>query len=168
MEYCAFMVAVMVTRYEMDDKEYKTQQANQIVVGKLNSSWMGQKADFRATASALHYGIFLFKKSLVTLGYEVIEMHGKEEHLQDFMSLQGGRRGYEVKFPSFKTSSLSPNCTEEIFNNAILVNRDYILLRSNYKKSNYTSCSSLFMELFVDIEKTIGKKTKMKKCSCHQ
>ena len=156
-EYCAYMVAIMVTRYEMDDRDYKIQQANEIVAEKLNSSWMGQKSDFYVTTSALHHGIFLFKKSLITLGYEVIEMHGKEKQLQDFMSLQGGKRGYEVKFPNFKTSSLSLNCTEEIFNNAILVNRDYILLRSNYKKSIYTSCSSLFMELFVDIEKTIEK-----------
>ena len=37
-EYCAFMVAIMVTRYEMDDREYKIQQANQIVAEKLNSS----------------------------------------------------------------------------------------------------------------------------------
>lgn len=156
-EYCAYMVAIMVTRYEMDDREYKIQQANQIVAEKLNSSWMGQKSDFHVTTSALHHGMFFFKKSLITLGYEVIEMHGKEKQLQDFMSLQGGKRGYEVKFPNFKTSSLSLNCTEEIFNNAILVNRDYILLRSNYKKSIYTSYSSLFMELFVDIEKTIEK-----------
>ena len=83
-------------------------------------------------------------------------MHGKEKELQDLMSLQGGKRGYEVKFPNFKTS-LSRNCTEEIFNNAVLVNGDYILLRSKYKKLIYTSCSSLFMELFVDIEKTIEK-----------
>ena len=68
-EYCAYMVAIMVTRYEMDDREYKIQQANQIVAEKLNSSWMGQKSDFHVTTSALHHGIFLFKKSLITLGY---------------------------------------------------------------------------------------------------
>ena len=61
--YCAYMVAIMVTRYEMDDRDYKIQQANEIVAEKLNSSWMGQKSDFYVTTSALHHGIFLFKKS---------------------------------------------------------------------------------------------------------
>ena len=109
-EYCASMVAIMVTRYEMEDREYKVQ----IVAEKLNSSWTGQKVDFHVTTSALHHGIFLFKKSLITLGYDFIEMHGEEKQHQDFMSLQGGKRGYEVKLSNFKTTSLSPNCTEKI------------------------------------------------------
>lgn len=73
------------------------------------------------------------------------------------MSLSGGKRGYEVKFPDFETSTLPEGYTEEILNNAILTKRDFILLKSNHAKSVLYSCSSVFMELFVDIDATVKK-----------
>ena len=86
-------------------------------------------------------------------------MYGKEKQLQEFMSLPGGKRGYEVKFPDFKTSTLPLDCTEEYLNNEILTKRDFILLQNNCIKSAFYSCSSVFMELFVDIDAIVKKKT---------
>ena len=84
-------------------------------------------------------------------------MYGEDKQLQEFMSLSGGKRGYEVKFPDFETSTLPDDYTEEILNNAILTMRDFILLKSNHAKSVFHSCSFVFMELFVDINATVKK-----------
>ena len=156
-EYCAFMVAIMMTRYATDFENTRVQQTVKSVAEKLNSLRFGQKPNYHVTALALHHGVFIFKKVLTSQGYTVVEMYGEDKQLQEFMSLPGGKRGYEVKFPDFETSTLPPDCTEEYLNNAILTKRDYILLRSNYIKSVFYSCSSIFMELFVDIDATVKK-----------
>ena len=81
----------------------------------------------------MYQGIFLFKRVLQSLGYEVIEMHGKEIQLQNFSDLPGGKRGYEIKFPTVAKSSPPLGYTRNSLNTAILVNRNCILLRSNYQ-----------------------------------
>jgi hypothetical protein len=149
-EYCAFMVAIMMTRYNVDDS-IRVQSSVESIVSKLNSLLYGDKADFQVTRAALHQGIYLFKKVLQSLGYEVVEMHGKEIQLQDFFDLPGGKRGYEIKFPNVAKSSPPLGYTRNSLNTAILVNRNCILLRSNYQQSAFDSCSPVFIELFVDI-----------------
>ena len=144
------MVAIMMTRYDVDDS-IRVQSSVESIVSKLNSLQYGDKGDFQVTRATLHQGIFLFKKVLQSLGYEVIEMHGKEKQLQDFLDLPGGKRGYEVKFPNVAKSSSPLGHTRNSLNTAILVNRNCILLRSNYEQSAFDSCSPVFIELFVDI-----------------
>ena len=69
-EYCAFMVAIMMTRYNVDEST-RVQSSVESIVSKLNSLQYGDKVDFQVTRAALHQGIFLFKKVLQSLGYEV-------------------------------------------------------------------------------------------------
>ena len=158
-EYCAFMVAIMMTRYESNFENTKVQQTVKIIAKKLNSLRFGQKPNYHVTALALHHGVAIFRKVLISQGYIVIEMYGEDKQLQEFMSLSGGKRGYEVKFPDFVTSTLPEDYTEEILNNAILTKRDFVLLKCNHAKSVFYSCSSVFMELFVDIDATVKKST---------
>ena len=148
----------MMTRYEIDLENVRVQQSVKSVAEKLNSLRFGQKSNFHVTTLALHHGVFIFKKVLMSQGYSIVEMYGEEKQLREFMSLPGGKRGYEVKFPYFKTSTLPLDCTEDYLNNKILTQRNYILQRSNYTKSAFDSCSSVFMELFIDIDATIKKK----------
>ena len=79
-----------------------------------------------------------------------IEVSGKERHLQDFFTLGGLQRGYDVKFPPFYKSSTSEQYTEESLYNTILLLRDNLFLRNNFKLFKYLSCSSIYVvELFV-------------------
>ena len=151
-EYCAFMVAIMISRYAIDGSKPNVQQSPQKIAENLNSLEYGMKGNFYVTAIALHHGLFLFKRILHDMGYEVIEMHGKDKQLVEFFTLSSGKRGYEVKFPPFDGVSLPIIYTEEALNSVILTNRDLVLLRGNLRKSNYFSCSSLFLDLFVDIQ----------------
>lgn len=155
-EYCAFMVAIMISRYVIDGSKPNVQQSPQIIAENLNALEYGLKGNFYVTAIALHHGLFLFKKALHDMGYEVIEMHGKDKQLIEFFTLSSGKRGYEVKFPD--GVSLPVNYTEETLNNVILTNRDLVLLKGNFTKSNYFSCSSLFLDLFVDIQNVAKEK----------
>ena len=159
-EYCAFMVAVMMIRYESNFENTKVQQTVKNIAEKSNSLRFRQKSNYHVTALALHHGVAIFRKFLISQGYTVIEMHDEDKQLhEEFMSLSGEKRGYEVKFPDFETSTLPEDCTEEILNNAILTKKDYILLKSNHLKLVFYSCSSVFMELFVDIDATMKKST---------
>ena len=112
-EYCAFMVAIMMTRYDVDDS-IRVQSSVESIVSKLNSLQYGDKADFRVTRAALHQGIFLFKKVLQSLGYEVIEMHGKEKQLQDFLDLPSGEDDLAT-FGNFTSYPLFPPGRSEKF-----------------------------------------------------
>ena len=116
-ECCAFMVAIMMTRYEIDIENVRVQQSVKSVAEKLIYLRFGHKRNFHVTALALHHGVFIFKKALVSQGYIVVEMYGEEKHLQEFITLPGGKRGYEVKFPYFKTSTLPPDCTARVDGN---------------------------------------------------
>ena len=136
-EYCAFMVAIMVSRYVVDVVKPNVQQSPKKVAEILNSLVYGLKENFYVTAVALHHGLFLFKRALHSMGYEIIEMHGKEKQEVEFFTLQGNKRGYEVKFPPFAGVSLPPGYTEETLNNIVLANRDLLLLRLNFTKSQY-------------------------------
>lgn len=156
-EYCAFMVAIMITRYRYDGERPNVQQSPEKIAERLNSMEYSHKGNFYVTKDALHHGIFLFRRTLQSMGYEIIEMHGKEKQLVDFFTLSSGKRGYEVKFPDFDGVLLSPLYTEDTLNTDILVNRDLLLLRGNFTKSNYFSCSSLFLDLFIDIESVVKK-----------
>ena len=92
------------------------------------------------------------------MGYEIIEMHGKEKQLVDFFTLSSGKRGYDVKFPLFDGVSLPLDYTEETLNNVVLANRDLLLSIGNFMKSKFFSCSSLFLNLFVDIQTLVKQK----------
>ena len=78
-----------------------------------------------------------------------IEVSGKERHLQDFFTLGGLQRGYDVKFPPFYKSSTSEQYTEESLYNTVLLLRDNLFLRNKFKQFKYLSCSSIYVvELF--------------------
>lgn len=154
-EYCAFMVAIMITRFKLDSQMPNVQQSAEKVAEKLNSLEFGQKGNYFVVPAALHHGLFLFKRALESLGFEIIEMNGKEKQLVDWSTLSGGKRGYEVKFPHFDAVSLAPEYTEISLNDAILTNRDLLLFKANFTKSSYLSCSSLFLDLFVDIKNVV-------------
>ena len=160
-EYCAIMVAIMITRHCSCGDKLNGQQSPQKIAEDLVSLEFGQKGNFYVTAVALHHGIFIFKRILESMGYEIIEMHGKEKQLVDFFTLSGGKRGYDVKFPSLDAALLPQIYNEDTLNSTILVNRDLLLMRGNYTKSNYLSCSSLFLDLFVDIDAVVNEKEKL-------
>lgn len=164
-EYCAFMVAIMTTRYEIDLENVGVQQSVKSFAEKLNSLRFGQKSNFHVATLALHHGVFIFKKVSMSQGYSIVEMHGEEKQLLEFMSLSDGKSGYEVKFPYFKTATLPLDCTEDYLTNEILTQRNHILQRSNYTKSAFDSCSSVYMELFIDIDATIKKNAEKEEIS---
>lgn len=159
-EYCTFMVAIMVTRFKLDSDMPNVQQTPVKIAEKLNSLEFGQKSDCYVAPAALHHGISIFKRALESLGFEVIEMNGKDKQLLDFFTLSGGKRGYEIKFPLFDAVSSAVEYTEVSLHNAILANRDLLLSKANFTKSSYLSCSSLFVDLFVDIKTVVKENEK--------
>lgn len=157
-EYCAFMVAIMLSRYIIDVRKPNVQQSPEKIAENLNSLEFGLKGNFYVIAVALHHGLFIFKRALQSMGYEIIEMHGKEKQLVDFFTLSSGKRGYDVKFPLLDGVSLPLDYTEETLNNVVLANRDLLLSMGNFMKSKFFSCSSLFLDLFVDIQTLVKQK----------
>ena len=157
-EYCAFMVGIMVSRYIIDVRNPNVQQSPEKITENLNSLEFGLKRNFYVTVVALHHGLFIFKRALQSMGYEIIEMHGKKKQLVDFFTLSSGKRGYDVKFPLLDGVSLPLDCKEETLNNVVLANRDLLLSMGNFMKSKFFSCSSLFLNLFVDIQTLVKQK----------
>ena len=158
-EYCAFMVAIMITRCKFHDEMQSVQQSPDQIAKTMNSFKYGEIANFYVSSVALHQGIFLFKKALQDLGYELIVMTGQDSVLMSFFTLPGVQRGYEVKYPPFDKTLAPLDYTEDTLSNSILLSRNYLFSRGSYVKSNYQSCSSVFLELFVDVATLVEKKS---------
>ena len=67
-EYCAYMVAIMMTRYVIALEKRLIQQTPEEIAAKLNSLEFGQKGNFFVTTVALHHGIYIFKRILESVG----------------------------------------------------------------------------------------------------
>ena len=127
----------------------------------MNSLKYGEITNFYVSSLALHQGMFLFKKALQNLGYELIIMTGKYSVLMSFFTLPGVQREYEVKNPPFDKTLPPLDCTEDTLNNSILLSRNCLFSRGSYVESIYQSCSSVFLVLFVDVATLVEKKVIM-------
>ena len=147
-EYCTFMVAILLTRY------YEIYDANQLqltptmISDKLNSLIYGDLTDFHVNKIALHHGLAIHKRILSQMGLKCIEIKGTERALKTFFNCLGTRKGYEVMLPVLINDVIIP--TKDALLKNVLRNRDTILRLCNYPPSSYLTVSSVSDILFVN------------------
>jgi hypothetical protein len=88
LEYCAFMVAIMVERCR--DAKFKSEpQYSPLEVAETLNSLPGGSSnrEFHIDADALHQGVHHFKGFLISRGFIVIEIFSEDDRLSQFHDL---------------------------------------------------------------------------------
>jgi hypothetical protein len=88
LEYCAFMVAIMVERCR--DAKFKSEpQCSPLEVAETLNSLPGGSSnrEFHIDADALHQGVHHFKGFLISRGFIVIEIFSEDDRLSQFHDL---------------------------------------------------------------------------------
>jgi hypothetical protein len=99
-EYCAFMIAIMVERCRYTKLQSVLQSSPAEVAQTLNSLPGGSNREFHVDADALHQGVHHFKRFLASRGISVIEMYGEQDQLKEYNDLGAhSKKGYHLKFP---------------------------------------------------------------------
>jgi hypothetical protein len=146
LEYCAYMVAIMIERCRNDKFPSILQTSPAEIAATLNSLPGGSHQEFNIDAEALHQGVHHFKRFLISRGFSVIEMYGEGDRMKGFYDLGfHSKKGYHLKFPQFRMQE-DMRSTHEI-SDAVVICRDAIFKMYKIKKSNYLKASYIFMEM---------------------
>jgi hypothetical protein len=150
-EYCAFMVAIMMVRIVVNPVVNSVFRWAVDVAGDLNDLNLTQdyKIQFDVNPVALSHGIKLFVKAIGQLGHDTDKKSGKspEKLIEAFFDLEACTNAYLIKFNNLKMSSdVEPTKLE--LKSRIVIMRDDILQRNNYVKSAREDLMELKCEMY--------------------
>ncbi len=152
LEYCGFMIAIMVERCKVEMFQSNIQNSPVEVARILNSLPGGSNQEFNLDAEALHQGIHHFKRFVTSRGFLVIEMFSEKDRVQQYHDLKCHlKKGYNLKFPQFIHEDL--RSMSEI-SDAIISSRDSMFKMYKIRKSTYLKASYIFMEMHSNIKNT--------------
>jgi hypothetical protein len=151
-EYCAFMIAIMVERCRYTKLQSVPQSSPAEIAQTLNSLPGGSNREFHVDADALHQGVHHFKRFLHSRGFSVIEMYSEQDRLKEYNDLGAhSKKGYHLKFPEIidheETRSMSEIADD------VVVSRDAMFKLYEIKESNYVKASYIFMEMHENTKK---------------
>jgi glutaredoxin len=146
LEYCAYMIAIMVERCGNDLFKKDLQFSPAEIAAILNSLPCGSNQDFNVDAVALHQGVHHFKRFLTSRGFTVIEMYSEEDKIKEYYELGSNtKKGYHLKFPQIIVYQERRSMNE--IANDVVISRDTIFKMYKIKKSLYLKSSYIFMEM---------------------
>ena len=119
MEYCAFMVAIMLVRMIVDPLVNSVFQKAEDVAKYLNdlNTTEDYKMHFDVNPVALSHGIKMCVKVMKELGCETDIKKGKssEKLIQAFNDLEESTNAYQIKFNSLQSKSTDVEPTKDEF-----------------------------------------------------
>jgi hypothetical protein len=155
-DYCAFMVAIVLARHVVTVANIKVQWSAEQLALSLNKLDYSNTPNLRVHTLALKHGISLFKTLISKndgYGNTVVPMNYKGRGPLEYFTLAASKRTFEVIFGSVS----SPRAIEsqESLMCRVLSIRDHLMSKSNYKPSpNYTtyhSASSVYAALYIPL-----------------
>lgn len=97
-DYCTFMVAIVMSRIIIDDDDIGRQWCAEELSEKLNIMPWSDSADFYVDSIALKHGLCIFKKLIQNRGVNTIEVFKEDRGLSTYYNLRKSRRSVELKF----------------------------------------------------------------------
>lgn len=171
-DYCAFMVAILLARHEVNKENSEKQWSGAEISEELNDLPYSSSADFYVDSEALQHGLSLFQRQLNKRGLIAVPVVYESEKPRDFFDLVAAQRSIEVKFLGYN----KPPDDESEYNllSRILTIRNSLLCKSKYALSSNSSPSSVLGHLYLPViishrypkvEKIIVRKIVEKKIS---
>lgn len=143
-DYCAFMVAILLARHEVNSNNSEKQWSAAEISQELNKLPYGATTNFHVDTDALQHGLSIFQRQLRSRGFLAVTM-GSAVGAKDFYDLVASTRMIEIKFVGYQKSP--EHETESDLLCRILAIRTDLLLKSNYTISCHPSPASVLYEL---------------------
>ena len=146
-DYCAFMVAILLARHVADRSNSDVQWSASDLSEKLNNLPQAHSANFHVDSNALQHGLSLFQQILNKRGTLLIPVGQEIEPVKDFFDLEASSKTLKIKFLGYIYPPSDETPAE--LSERILRIRNDLLRRSNYPVSPHFSPSSVFSDLFL-------------------
>lgn len=146
-DYCAFMVAILLARHVSDISNTAVQWSALELSEKLNILPFAHTANFHVDSNALQHGLSLFQKILNKRGTLLIPVGRELEPVDDFFDLKAAGKTLMIKFLGYNYPPSEETPPE--LSGRILRIRNDLLRKSNYPESLHSSPSSVFSDLFL-------------------
>ena len=145
-DYCAFMVAILLARHEVNRENSEKQWSGAEMSEKLNNLPYSSTADFYVDSEALQHGLSIFQKQLNKRGLIAVPVAYNREHLRDFFDLVAAQRLIQIKFLGYNESPEGESECDLL--SRILAIRNDLLCKSNYAPSSNPTPSSVLGHLY--------------------
>ena len=142
-DYCAFMVAIVIICHEVNATNASLQWCAEELAGILNALPRAQHANFHVNPLALKQGLLLFKRYLIKLGISAIDMYQEVKRSLEFFDRGESRRSVEVKFGMYQSMSESADDSDIL--TQISKIRDKLLFLGGYERSFHETPCSVFL-----------------------
>ena len=145
-DYCAFMVAILLARHEVNRENSEKQLSGAEISEKLNDLPYSSTADFYVDSEALQHGLSIFQKQLNRRGLRAVPIAYGRKQLRDFFDLVAAQRLVQIKFLGYNKSSEDESECDLL--SRILAVRNDLLCKSNYAPSSNSTPSSVLGHLY--------------------
>ena len=152
-DYCAFMVAILLARHEVNNKNSEKQWSSAEISEELNNLAYGATTNFHVDTVALQHGMSIFQKQLRNRGLLAVTMGSDALGVRDFYDLVGATRMIEIKFVGYQKSP--EHETESDLLCRILAIRTDLLLKNNYPILFHPSPASVLYELHLPMIRSL-------------
>lgn len=159
-DYCAFMVANVLARYDSTVISSSIQWTSGELSEKMNKEIIhtsATTADLYIDPIALSHGLSLFQKQLNKMGLDAIIVSTFSKSVPDFFGLAGAQRSIEIKFSTYVNNRSENESFLGLIDRMVII-RDSFFLKNNYEKSPHKSPSSVYGNLFLPVMKSMLKK----------
>ena len=143
-DYCAFMVAILLARHEVNKSNSEKQWSSAEISEELNNLAYGATTNFHVDNVALQHGMSIFQKQLRNRGLLAVTMGSDALGVRDFYDLVGATRIIEIKFVGYQ--KFPEHETESDLLCRILAIRTELLVKHYYPTPYHPSPASVLYE----------------------
>lgn len=145
-DYCAFMVAILLARHEVNGENAQKQWSGAEISEKLNDLPYSSTADFYVDSEALQHGLSIFQRQLNRRGLIAVPIAYERNELRNFFDLVAAQRSIQIKFLGYnKPPEEESEC--DLLSRVLAIRND-LLCKSNYNPSFNSTPSSVLGHLY--------------------
>jgi hypothetical protein len=152
-DYCAFMVAILLARHEVNNNNSEKQWSAAEISEELNNLPYSETTNFHVDTDALQHGMSIFQRQLRSRGLLAVTMCSDALGVRDFYDLVGATRMIEIKFVGYQRSP--EHETESDLLSRIFAIRTDLLFKNNYSTRFHPSPASVLYELHLPMIRSL-------------
>jgi hypothetical protein len=99
-DYCAFTLSIVLIWHPLNAPNRGGQWSPDVLSAAMKKMQYGTEGNFVVNPLALHQSFHLFKKTIRSLGHELVQMGGRRNipMIVEFMGLPEVSNGWDIKF----------------------------------------------------------------------
>jgi hypothetical protein len=148
-DHFACILTITLARHIVDVNNVNVQWSATQLEHSLSDTPLGKNPNFYIDGLALSHGLLMFRKDLVKRGIIVIEIYQDDKCVPRYHEMKPSRMSVETKFTAYNTP---PHVEVDLLSHILSLRND-ILRRNKYEPSPYSSPSSVFGVMQINLIK---------------